>query len=103
LAFFERNHLVTGQMSWKAVNSRVHTMHIHLQDSVNCLGSGDVAALQVCVNLLLGSGPAPAPAPNEHALRFVVALVHVLVHVLDGANAAADLDVDVTVAAGGSS
>ena len=97
LAFFERNHLVAGQMNWKAVNSRVHTMHIHLQDSVNCLGSGDVAALQVCVNLVLGSGPAPAPAPNEHALRLVVALVHVLVHVLDGADAAADLDVDVTV------
>lgn len=44
-AFFERDHLVAGKMNCKAVNSRLHTMHWHLQDSVNCLGSGDVAPL----------------------------------------------------------
>ena len=39
----------------------------------------------------------PANAPNETAFRTAVALVHVLLHVLDGENAAADFDVDVAV------
>lgn len=39
----------------------------------------------------------PATGRNETALRLVVALVHVLVYVLDGADAAADLDVDVAI------
>ena len=94
LSFFKRDHLVAGKMNCQAVNSRVHTMHWHLQYSVNRLGSGDVPAPQVLVDLVLGVGPAP---PDKTALRTVVALVHVLVHVLDGADAAADLDVDVTV------
>jgi hypothetical protein len=46
-AFFKRDELVAGKVDGKAVNSRVHAMHWHLQDSVNRLGSGDVPALQV--------------------------------------------------------
>lgn len=95
LAFFERDHLVAGKMNCQAVNSRVHTMHIHLQDSVNCLGSGDVAPLKVCLDLIIDLPV--VTGPNETAFRTVVALVHVLVHVLDGADAAADFDVDVAV------
>ena len=48
----------------------------------------------VLLDLVLGVGPAP---PDKTALRTVVTLVHVLVHVLDGADAVADLDVDVTI------
>ena len=33
LAFFKRDHLVAGKMNCQAVNSRVHTMHIHLQEA----------------------------------------------------------------------
>jgi hypothetical protein len=95
LAFFKRDHLVAGKMNCQAVNSRVHTMHIHFEDSVNCLGSGDVAPLKVCLDLIIDLPV--ATGPNETAFRTVVALVHVLVHVLDGADAAADFDVDVAV------
>ena len=72
LAFFERDHLVAGKMNCQAVNSRVHTMHIHLQDSVDCLESGDVAPLKVCLDLIIDlpvvTGPTKRPSARSWPL-----------------------------------
>jgi len=95
LALFERDRLLFGEMNREAVHSRIHRMHIHLQDAVDSLRSGDVAALEVIVDLALDL--VFATGPNETALSTVVALVHVLMEVLDVADGAADFDVDVAV------
>jgi hypothetical protein len=96
----KNNPLVAVEMKLKTLNRRVHFVHWELQDA----GRRNVPPVQVLLYLIPGlirGGPHSVRRHTiravESSIRPVMAFVHVFVHVLDGADAVADLDIDVTI------
>ena len=101
LSTFDESHmLLVREVDCEAGDGGIHAVHVELEAAVCGLRSRDEASVQEVLYVVSRgrgrTGQSGAFDP-ESGMSAVVALVNVLVHVLDGLDGAANLDVDVAV------